>query len=301
MSANAATLFAEQFSTNVQLLLQQKGSRLRQAVMGGAHVGSQASPVDQIGTVAAQRVTSRFAAMGRVDATLDRRWVFPVDYDLPQLFDTFDKLRVISDPASRYVENAVYAMGRAQDAEILTAFFASAKTGVNGGTSTSFTSGNVIGVNTGGSKTKLNVAKLRAAKLIAMQNEIDLDNDPLYCAIAAADHDALLNEIQVISLDFNDRPVLVQGKVTQFLGINLIHTELVSAGQGADDQTTTSNPLPFWAKSGMYLGEWEAINATVSQRADLQGLPWQAYVKGTFGGARLDEKKVFKIWSYISG
>ena len=51
MSVNIPTHYVQQYSTNVQLLLQQKGSRLRQAVMSGQHVGKQASPVDQFGKV----------------------------------------------------------------------------------------------------------------------------------------------------------------------------------------------------------------------------------------------------------
>ena len=99
MSANVIPTFqVEQFSTNVNLLLQQKGSKLAGAVTRGSHVGKQASPVDQIGAVEARKVINRFAPMGRVDAPTDRRWVFPVDYDLPQLIDSVDKLRLLTDP-----------------------------------------------------------------------------------------------------------------------------------------------------------------------------------------------------------
>jgi hypothetical protein len=103
MSVNLPTHFVQQYSTNIALLLQQKGSKLRNTVMTGNHVGKQASPVDQIGKVEMQVVASRFAPMGRVDAPTDRRWVFPSDFDLPQLIDDFDKLRLITDPSSAYV------------------------------------------------------------------------------------------------------------------------------------------------------------------------------------------------------
>lgn len=302
MSVNAPTLYVREYSTNVNLLLQTKGSKLRPAVTVGSYVGDQASPVDQVGSVTAQRVTSRFAAMGRQDAVLDRRWVFPVDYDLPQLMDSFDKLRMLSDPESTYVQNAVYAMGRAMDDELISAFFTTtAKTGVSGATNTTFLAGNVVGLNTGGTNSDLNVPKLRAAKKLLMEHEVDLDSDPIYCAIDADNHDALLNEIQIISSDFNgaDRPVLMDGKVNRFLGINFIHCErLATQALGTDDQTTStsSKQIPMWAKSGMHLGLWSDVQATVSQRNDLQGLPWQAYVKGTFGATRLEEKKIVKIW-----
>lgn len=289
------TFYVEQFSMNVNTLVQQKGSRLRPAVMSGSHVGSQASPVDQVAPVVASKVVSRFAPMGRVDASLDRRWVFPVDYDLPQLVDQFDKLRLIVDPESTFVTNAVYAMGRAMDDEILAAFTGAAKTGVNGGTTTNILSANTVGVSTGGTTSSLNVAKLRAAKKLLLSYDVDPEEE-IYAAVSAKEHDALLNEIQIISSDFNggDQPVLKEGKVTRFLGVNFIHTERVLTG--TDDASGTSNSIPIWAKSGMYMGVWQDINASVSQRNDLQGEPWQVYVKGTFGATRLEEKKIIRVW-----
>lgn len=296
MADNIPTWYVQQYSTNVQLLLQQRGSRLRSAVMSGTHVGSQASPVDQISAVAANKVTSRFAPMPRTDALLDRRWAFPVDYDLNQIVDNFDKLRLLTDPTSHYVTNAMYALGRAMDQEIIAAFTGTAYTGVTGGTSTAFATANVINVGTGASAaTNLTVAKLRAAKKILMQNEVDLDADPIFCAITAKEHDNLLAEVQVIDGDYNGgKPVLEEGRISRFLGINFIHTELLLTG--TDDLSSTSNLIPMWAKSGMYLGLWNDIQTDVSQRKDIQGLPYQAYAKGTFGAARLDEKRVIKIW-----
>lgn len=288
--------YVEQFSSNIQLKLQQKGSRLRMAVMSGNHIGSQASPVDQFGAVAANKVTGRFNPMGRVDAPTDRRWCFPQDYDLPQLLDSFDKIRLLIDPMSSYVTNATYALGRAMDQEVLNGLLGTNYTGNNGGTSVTFPSTQVVSVQEGAaSATNLTVAKLRAAKKILMQNEVDLDADPIYCAINAANHDSLLAEAQVISTDYNDAPVLVEGRIKRFLGIEFIHTELLTTG--TDDASGTSTQVPMWAKSGAYLGMWNDIQSDISQRKDLQGLPYQAYVFGTFGGTRLEEKKVVKIWA----
>lgn len=302
MSLNIPTHYVQQYSTNLQLLLQQKGSKLRDTVMTGPHVGKQASPVDQVGAVAAQRVVGRFQPMGRVDAPTDRRWVFPVDYDLPQLIDQFDKLRLLTDPQSTYATNGVYAMGRAMDDEIITAYFADAKTGENGGTTTAFgtalttASGRNVSVGVGGAASGLNVAKLREGKKSLMAAEVDIDNDPLICVVTATQHDNLLNEVQVISGDFGwkDAPVLKEGKIERFLGINFKHCERLTTG--TDDAAGTSRQVPLYAKSGMYLGIWGDIQSDISQRKDLQGLPWQLYDVGTFGGTRLEEAKVRRIW-----
>lgn len=292
---NIPTYFVQQYSSTLQMLLQQKGSKLRQAVMVGSHTGKQASPVDQIGTVAALQVTTRFGQMGRVDAPTDRRWVFPKDYHVPQLIDNFDKLRLILDPQSAMVQTALNALGRAMDDEILAAVFGTNKTGADAGTSTSFLAGNVVGVAQGAaSATGLTVAKLREAKKLLMGHEVDIDSDPIYAIIKAKQHDNLLNEIQIISQDFNSRPVMVDGKITEFLGIKFIHCERIPTG--TDDASGSSDAVPIFAKSGMYLGMWQELQTSISVRNDLESEPIQVYAKGTFGATRLEEKKIVKVW-----
>lgn len=297
MSVNIPTFYVEQFSTNINLLTQQMDSRFAGAVMVGSHQGKQASVVDQIGAVAAQKVTSRFEDMPRVDAPTDRRWVFPVDYDLPQLVDTLDKLRLVTDPTSALVTNAVAAMQRAMDDQIISAFFADAKTGETGSTTTSFptsTTTNVVSVDTGGSASGLNVAKLRAARKMLRKAEVNIDAEQPYIAITADQEDDLLNEIQVINRDYNSTLVLQNGKIDRYLGFEFIHSERLTTG--TDDQSGTSTEVPVWVRSGMHLGVWDGISTTISQRNDLRSLPFQAYVAGTFGATRVEEKKVLKIW-----
>ena len=75
----------------------------------------------------------------------------------------------------------------------------------------------------------------------------------------------------------------------EFLGINFVHTELLTTG--TDDQAGTSTQSPLWMKSGVYLGIWEDIYTSISQRHDLQSEPYQSYNKCTIGGTRLEEKK----------
>jgi hypothetical protein len=219
----------------------------------------------------------------------------PSDFDLPQLIDTFDKLRLLTDPNSSYVQNAVMAAGRQYDRLILTAFQATAKTGEAAGTSTSFTGGNEVDVATGGSTAKLNVAKLREVKRLMMANFIDFDYEEAFIAITAYDHDALLGEIQVVSTDFNaGAPVLSEGRVQSFMGFRFIHCELVESVCAGTNEVT----LPVWVKSGMHLGIWDDMKHDISQRNDLQGIPWQVYTTMTAGATRIEENKVYAIESY---
>jgi hypothetical protein len=138
VSQFVTTHFVQQYTTNVQLLSQQKMSRLRGSVTTGTYTGKQGVPVDQFAPTVAQKRTTRYPALTPIDTQTDRRWVFPSDYDWNDLIDSIDKLRMLIDPQSSYVQNGTAAMNRAMDDEIIAAFFGTAKTGVDGSTSTTF-------------------------------------------------------------------------------------------------------------------------------------------------------------------
>lgn len=289
MSFNVTTHFVQQYTTNVQLLLQQQGSKLRDAVTVGSYTGKAAKAIEQVGPVTAQRRTVRHGDTPLISTPADARWVFPNDYEWADLIDDQDKLRMLVDPQSSYALNGAYALGRAMDDEIISAFFGDSKTGENGSTTTSFDSDNQVDVDTGAaSATGLNISKLREAKRVLMANEVDIDNDPLYVILTAEQHDDLLNEAQAISLDYNTRPVLVDGKITAFMGFNFIHTERL------DTDGSSYRRVPAFAQSGMHLGMWNDISTMISERDD-KGYSTQVYVKGTFGATRTEEGKVVEI------
>lgn len=289
MSFNVTTHFVQQYTTNVQLLLQQKGSKLRDAVSVGSYTGKAAKAIEQVGSVEAQKRTVRHGDTPLISTPADARWVFPVDYEWADLIDDQDKLRMLIDPQSSYAQNGAYALGRAMDDEIIASFFGTSKTGENGSTNTSFPAGQQVAATIGSTgATGLNIAKLREAKRVLMANEVDIDNDPLFCVISAQQHDDLLNEAQAISLDYNTRPVLVDGKITAFMGFNFIHSERL------DVDGSSYRRVAAFAKSGMHLGMWNDISTMISERAD-KGYATQVYVKGTFGATRTEEKKVVEI------
>ena len=289
MSFNVTTHFVQQYTTNVQLLLQQKGSKLRDAVSVGSYTGKAAKAIEQVGSVEAQKRVVRHGDTPLISTPADARWVFPTDYEWADLIDDQDKLRMLIDPQSSYAQNGAYALGRAMDDEIIASFFGTSKTGENGSTNTSFPAGQQVAATIGSTgATGLNIAKLREAKRVLMANEVDIDNDPLFCVISAQQHDDLLNEAQAISLDYNTRPVLVDGKITAFMGFNFIHSERL------DTDGNTYRRVAAFAKSGMHLGMWNDISTMISERAD-KGYATQVYVKGTFGATRTEEKKVVEI------
>lgn len=293
MSQFVTTHYVQQYTTNVQLLSQQRGSRFRQAVTTGQYTGKQGVPVDQFAPTVATRRTTRYPSLTPADTQGDRRWVFPSDYDWNDLIDSIDKLRLLIDPQSSYVMNGTAAMNRAMDDEIIAAFFAVAKTGADGSTSTSFPSSQQVSASEGASgATGMNVEKLKAAIQVILANEAwdPSSGDPLYCAITAKQNRNLMDEIQVINSDYNgEKPVVNDGFIQSWGRVQFIHSERLPTNGSSQTR------CPFWVKEGMHLGMWQDLSSDVSQRKDLAGLPYQVYLFGTFGGTRIEEKKVVEI------
>jgi hypothetical protein len=241
--------------------------------------------------------------------------MYPNDYDWADLVDNQDKLRMLIDPTSSYAMAGAWAMGRAIDDEIISAIFNSNNTGENGtattGTLYAYNSNSQsVAATVGGSAaTGLNIAKLRAAKRKLMEGYVDVDNDQLVCVISAKQHDDLLNEAQAISLDYNTKPVLVDGKISSFMGFNFVVSERIPGAAGFN---TAINPLitssdadgsyvagsrwmvPVFAKSGMALGIWNDITTSIDRRPDKRN-SYQVYVTGTFGATRMEEKRCVLI------
>jgi hypothetical protein len=303
MSFQVNTASVQEFKTIVSLLLQQQGSRLRPAVNVQAFVGKAVSVVEQFGPVTAVRNSGRHSDTPLISTPQDRRWRFPNDYDWADLIDRHDKLRMLIDPTSAYCVNGSGSLGRAMDDEIIAGFFNSNKTGENGTIDTGLLGAwnggsQVVPVNTGSSgNTGLNIAKLRMAKRLLLSAEVDVDNDPLYMAITAKQHDDLLNEAQAISLDYNSTPVLVNGRINAFMGFNFINSERIPGGGSFN---TALNPaltvpagqnfVPFWAKSGVCLGIWNDLEVGCDIRPDKRRAQ-QVFLSGTYGATRLEEKR----------
>ena len=293
MSSLIVNHFTDDFQANLVLLLQQRGSRLRNMVTQSSENGQQAVAVDQVGPTTPQRKTSRFEDLPLIDTTFFRRWVQPVQYSWSDTLDTEDKVRMLNDPTNAMVQNGALTIGRAMDDEIIEAFFADSQTGQDGSGTTSFPSSQEVDKSFAVTNSGLNIEKLREARRIFMANDADLDSDQLMMAITATQHDELLGEIEVTSRDFNGGiPTLVNGRVDRFMGINFVHTELLVT---KIDGGRTVQRCPVWLKSGMHLGIWYDIRSRVFNREEKIGNPVQMAAEGFFGATRTDEEKVVEI------
>jgi len=294
MSDQITVAHVQQYSTNVQHLSQQMGSRLGFAVTPSTATGKAAKPIEQIGSVAPRRRTRRHDDTPQMDTPHDARWVHPHDWEWADLVDSTDLLRMIIDPRSPYAEAAAMAMGRAKDEEIIAAFTAVAKTGEDGDVDASPLPGNTIDEDfDGADDSGLTFAKMREARRILMAANVDLTRDPVFIGVTAQQHDDLLdftsNSANVLtSSDYVNQKPLESGLVGHYLGMTIIHSELFELSSEGFRQ------CPVWTKSGIVCCEWDGLKTRISERDD-KSYSTQIFASQTLGATRTEEVKTVII------
>lgn len=283
MSTQITTAFVQQFSSNVQLLSQQMGSRLRGMVSEEAVVGEKAF-FDQVGAAAAVKRTTRHGDTPLVETPHSRRMVTMDSYEWADLIDDADKVRMLIDPTSAYARTAAAAIGRAMDDAIIAAALGTAKTGKSGTTSTSFLSSNVIA----GGSVDMTIEKLIKAKSLLDQSDVD-PSIPRYICVSPRQIEALLNTTAVTSSDFNTVKALVQGDIDTFMGFRFIVSNRLALDSGTNVRSCFA-----WAEDGIKLAVGKDVMARIEERAD-KSYATQVYYCATFGATRMEEEKVVKI------
>ena len=323
MSVNITTAFVKQYSANVQLLVQQMGSRLRSAVtLESGKIGEEVF-MDRISATAPQKVTSRHADSPLISTPHDRRKVTPVDYDWGDMIDNPDKLRLLIDPASAYSANAAMAMGRAMDEEIIGALKGSAYGSTSDSAVTTATSAIALpasqqmlstvntfavdGENTSNAQ-PLTVGKLiDARKRLGASEADDYDvngNSNLFLIVNSAQLAYLLTSTKVNSADYNQVRALVAGDLNQYMGFNIIRTEKIPTTAGSESysgatevpQVTSEDNHYVYAfhRRGIGLCIWEDIVARISERPDKRFSQY-LYYRMTLGATRIEEERVVEI------
>ena len=286
MSSQVTTAFVQQYSANVQMLSQQMGSRLRDAVRIENVVGKNAF-IDQIGKATAQLRTSRHADTPQLDTPHARRRLSLASYEYADLIDDQDKVRMLIDPTSFYAQAAAAAMGRAMDDVIITAALGTASTGETGsGSATLDATNNMVG--SASSNDGLTIAKLLEAKRKLDLNDVD-PSIPRYIAVGPKQIEDLLGTTQVTSSDFNTVKALAQGDVNSFLGFEFIMSNRLSV------DSNDIRSCFAWAEDGITLGIGKDVSARIDERND-KGYATQVYYCMDIGAVRMEESKVVKIF-----
>lgn len=287
MSFQIPTNFVEQYSANLQHLTQQQGSRLRNAVRVEVQRGKTAY-YDQIGQQTASVRTTRGADTILNDTPHARRSVTLQDYQVADLIDDQDKLRMIVDPTSSYAQAQAMAMMRAMDDVLITAATGTAYTGVTGGTAQALTLSVAKNYVESGSAANsgLTLGKLRRAKFLLDSGDVD-PSIPRFIAVTPKQIQDLLQIDEVTSQDYNVIRALVAGEVNTYMGFTfIVSNRLALAG--------TDRTCFAWAMDGLLLSLAKDITVRIDERPD-KAYATQVYAEMSLGATRMEEEKVVSI------
>lgn len=276
------TAFVNQFSANVAMLSQQMQTKLRSAVDVETVTGEKAF-FEQIGEASAIERTARNADTPLVATPHARRMVTMKDFEYASLIDDQDKVRMLIDPTSSYSKAAAAAMARTMDDVIIAAATGDAKTGKDGGTTTSLPASQKIAHASAG---------LTLAKLLEAKKKLDANNvDPSiqrFIVCSPEQIEDLLNNTTVTSADFNTVRSLVAGTIDQFVGFTFIQSNRLGTDSNGHRKVFA------FATDGIKLAIGKEPTAKITERPD-KSYTTQVYYAQTIGCTRMEESKVVEI------
>ncbi len=282
MSSQITTAFVQQYSNNVQMLSQQKGSLLRNTV-DAETVAAKNAFFEQVGQATAVKRVSRHGDTPQIDTPHSRRRVSMVDYEYADLIDKQDQVRTLIDPTSSHAQAAAFALGRAMDDEIISGITGNAFSGETGSTTVALPSAQKI---TESGTDGLTIAKLRSAKEKFDSSSVD-PSIPRYLVVGPKQISDLLGTTQVTSSDFNTVKALANGEINSFLGFNFVVSNRLSIA-------SSKRLCLAYAMDGIKLALGQDIMTRIDERSD-KGYATQVYVCMTMGATRMEEEKVVTI------
>ena len=272
-----------QFTSNVELLLQQKQSRLMGKVSTGSYTGEAARPVSQFGEVEFKDNDDWYGSTEFSDIDHQQRWVFPSDKDLALKVAKEEEIRMITNPKSPYAEAMRAAYARHYDRMVIKGALGDNKIGKYDNLQTvAFPASQIVDDDGEG----LTLDKLHIVREMFDEAEVD-EGDTRYFAISARQTTNLLNTTEVKSADYNSVKALVRGDLDSFMGFEFMRLQLTPLEEEI-------RQCMAWVKSGLHVGTWNGLETHIDKRPDLKYL-WQIYMKCTTGATRTQEKKVIRI------
>lgn len=291
MSIYTPESFVQQYASNFLILSQQKQSRFEACVDVDSNIVGASKSIERIGQFVANDVTTRHADTALFDVDHSKRWLDLTDKDVAALIDELDKIRMLADPQSPYLEGAVMAMNRKKDDAIIAAARGSVRTLAAGTGSVALPSTQKIAE---GGTAGLTLAKLLTTKEIFDGNEVDED-DPRFFSASAKQMSDLLNTTEIKSHDYNTVRALCEGKIDTFLGFKFIRSQRLPAS--AAPGSAGNRYCLAWTKSGMRLGIGADIKTRIAERPDKRHAV-QVYVSMSIGAARTEEARVVEVAAY---
>ena len=215
MSDYIETHRVQAYRSGIQILHQQDMSRFQGKTRQETATGKIAF-FDQVGKTSLVAKASRHAPTQQVPVETARRAVVFYYREAAEFIDRNDITTVINNPMGAIARTQAAAVAREHDQFVADAFFANAKTGEDGATSTAFpTSTHQIVHGSAG----LTTGKVIDAKKILDAFEVDR-TQPRYAACTSIQLNTdLLNDAQARNSDYNTVKALVTGEVNTWVGL----------------------------------------------------------------------------------
>jgi hypothetical protein len=301
MSAQIPVAFVDQYKANILLLSQQKTSKLEMCCRKEPITGD-AMFVERVGATEMQPITTRHGDTPQVDTPHSRRKLTVADYNWSDKIDRLDKLKMIIDPQSTYVQNAVAAANRTKDDVIIDAIFGAAYSGHTGATTVNMyddgecrlieSSGVIVAAGSDWSnttETPLTIAKLLTCKQLLDDANID-EGRQRYFVCNPYNINALLNTTEVKSSDYNTVKALAMGQIDTFMGFKFI----MSTRLNADDTDTGATQCAAFCQDAIVLAVPEDITVKVDE-LPTKNYTVQVYVEMSLGATRVEGPAVVGI------
>lgn len=236
-------------------------------------------------------VASRHADTSLSDLEHSRRVINLTSYSRAVMIDDEDKIRMLADPTSDYVQQLAGEFGRTVDDLIIDKLLGDSLAGETGGTTVSLPAAQQIAHGSTG----LSVDKLKEARKILMANDVDLDREELYLAVNAEGYEDLLKDSGVESRDFiMNTNVNTTGTLPlSIAGFKIFPCERITS-YTKTSAASTNRPAIAFAKSALQLGIGMDMSASIDRRADKNNNT-QVLLKATLGAGRIHEEKVVDI------
>jgi hypothetical protein len=282
MSQFVTEAFVQQFADNFLHVAQQKVSRFQATVREEPNIVGTSKSINRLGQRTAQKRLTRHADTPLNDQSHSTRYVDLFDWDDGDMLDDQDKIRMLVDPKSEYVQAMVQGLNRAKDDVIIAAGLGNARASTG---SVALPAGQKIA--NGG--TGLTKAKIIQAKQIFRANEADEHNEEeLYFSYSDGELSDILSDTTLTSGDFIQLRMLQEGKVgTKWMGFTWVPSQRLPLSGGI-------RSCMAWARSGIVLGTGQNIMTRVGEDPG-KGFNVRIYAKQSIGAVRVEEEKVVQV------
>ncbi len=311
MSFEIPVSTVEMYDANILLLSQQKMSRLRptckqKTVVGRTFYG------ERIGATAGEDIEDRHGDTPLISTPHSRRRGTMVDWNWGDLVDEMDEIKLLIDPESTYVQNAIAAANRRIDTHVISALGGISAAGQSGGTAINnydadecrlVRSDGIVetaGADfTAATATALTIAKCLTCKQLLDEGDIDPERQR-YFVTNPFNINQMLNTTQVSSSDYNTVKALAQGQLDTFMAFKFIMLQnFQDAIKGHLIENTTEAAgeaieCYAYAQNAITLGVGKDIRTDVSVRKDKK-MSVQVYVRHSFGAVRVEGPAVVEI------